>query len=147
MKNIYLDVCTLCHPFDNQSIMRIRLETDAFYLILRGIQNGDYQMIVSPVHHAEIDDIEVFYERMELKALLEKYGKKKSFQLKEVQRRAEELYTLKFGVADAVHVAFAEKSSDYFITCDDKLLKKYRKMNFSLSVMDPVEFCVKEDLK
>jgi len=38
-KRLYLDVCTLCRPFDDQNMMRIRLETDAFYLILRNIQN------------------------------------------------------------------------------------------------------------
>lgn len=147
MKNIYLDVCAMCRPFDDQSLMRIRLETDAFFLILRGIQNGNYDMIVSPVHQKEIDSIEDFYERIELKSLLEKYGKKQSIQLQEVRKRAEELYMLKFGVADAAHVAFAEKTSDCFITCDDKLLRKYRKINFNLSAMNPVEFCVKEDLK
>ena len=137
----------MCRPFDDQSLMRIRLETDAFYLILSGIQSGVYEMIVSPVHHKEIDDIEDSYERTELKALLGKYGKKTSTNPKEVRKRAEELYALKFGVADAAHVAFAEKTSDCFITCDYKLLKKYEKFNFKLSAMNPVEFCLKEDLK
>jgi len=31
---IYLDVCTLCRPFDDQSFLRIRLETDAVNLIM-----------------------------------------------------------------------------------------------------------------
>ena len=51
---IYLDVCTLCRPYDDQHLMRIRLETDAFYLILQHIQNGRYTMIVSPVHLREV---------------------------------------------------------------------------------------------
>lgn len=103
-------------------------------------------MIISPVHSKEIDSIEDSYERVELKALLEKYGKKQSFKMKEIRKRAEELYTLKFGVADAAHVAFAEKSSDCFVTCDDKLLKKCRKTSL-VPAMSPVGFCLKEDLK
>jgi hypothetical protein len=37
MKTLYLDVCTYCRPFDNQDALRIRLETEAFYLILQHI--------------------------------------------------------------------------------------------------------------
>ena len=32
---LYLDVCTLCRPFDDQNRMRIRLETDSYYLIMQ----------------------------------------------------------------------------------------------------------------
>ncbi len=57
MKKLYLDVCTLCRPFDNQNEMRIRFETDAYYLIIDKIQKGIYELIVSPVHHREVQDI------------------------------------------------------------------------------------------
>jgi len=53
-KRLYLDVCTLCRPYDDQNLMRIRLETDAFFLILQAIQNNIYEMITSPVHEAEV---------------------------------------------------------------------------------------------
>lgn len=104
-------------------------------------------MILSPVHHEEIGSIGDDYERLELTVLLRKYGKKVSFQMDKIRKRAEELYALNFGVADSIHLAFAEVSSDYFITCDDKLLRKYSKLNFSLSVLNPVGFCQKENLK
>ncbi|MDF2953368.1 MAG: hypothetical protein OD816_000613 [Thermodesulfobacterium sp.] len=32
-KLIYLDVCALCRPFDDQSYLRIRMETEAINLI------------------------------------------------------------------------------------------------------------------
>jgi len=57
MKKLYLDVCTLCRPFDNQNLMRVRLETDAYYLILDSIQSKKYEMIISPAHEKEIEDI------------------------------------------------------------------------------------------
>jgi len=28
-KKLYIDVCTLCRPFDDQNVMKIRIETDA----------------------------------------------------------------------------------------------------------------------
>ena len=67
-KKVYIDVCTLCRPFDDQDVMRIRLETDAYYLILQAIQNEKYEMIVSPVHHEEINAIENVQERYEILA-------------------------------------------------------------------------------
>ena len=51
---VYLDVCTLCRPFDDQRLMRIRLETDSYYLIIKAVQNGELRMIVSPAHLVEV---------------------------------------------------------------------------------------------
>ena len=146
-KKLYIDVCTLCRPFDNQNIMRIRLETDAFYLILQNIQNRLYEMVVSPVHFKEIETIEELREKLWLLDLLDKYGIKPPCDLNKIRKRAEQLCNLKFGIADAAHVAFAETTSDFFITCDDKLLRKCNKSNVKISVISPVDFCSKEDLR
>lgn len=144
---LYLDVCTLCRPFDDQNMMRIRLETDALFLILRGIQNKIYEMMVSPVHLKEIEDIEDIYERLDVSILLDKYGIKPKCDLNEIKKRAEQLYLLKFGVADAAHIAFAEVTSDIFITCDDRLLGKCNKSKVNVAIMNPVDFCLREDLR
>lgn len=144
---IYMDVCTLCRPYDDQSLMRIRLETDAFYLILQHIQNGNYIMIVSPVHIREIEAIEDTHERLELTVLLQRYGTNLSCDLSEIRKRAEQLYTQRFGIADAAHVAFAEATSDVFVTCDDKLLKKCRRSSVKVLAMGPIDFCLVKDLR
>jgi len=146
-ERLYLDVCTLCRPFDDQTVMRIRLETDAYYLILQSIQNGRYEMITSPVHVKEIEAIEDVHERMELMVLLNRFGLRPVCDLLKVRKRAEQLYLLKFGVADAAHVAFAEETADVFISCDDKLLKKCRKNGVNVLSLNPVEFCVRENLR
>lgn len=146
-KSLYLDVCILCRPFDDQNIMRTRLETDAFYLILQNIQNKLYEMIFSPVHLKEIETIEALRERLWLVGLLDKYGIMPPCDLSKIRKRAEQLCNIKFGVADAAHVAFAEATSDFFITCDDKLLRKCNKSNVKISVVSPVDFCFKEDLR
>ena len=79
--------------------------------------------------------------------MLNKLGKKPFYNLREARERAQQLSSLKFGVADAAHLAFAEKTADYFISCDDKLLKKCNRFKVSVLAMNPVEFCFKEDLK
>jgi predicted nucleic acid-binding protein len=144
---VYLDVCTLCRPYDDQNLMRIRLETDAVYLILQHIQNGRYTMIVSPVHFREVAAIEESRERTEVTALLHRYGTTPSCDLSSVRQRAEALHARRFGVADAVHVAFAEAIADVFITCDDRLLRQCRRASVRLRAMNPIDFCLTEDLR
>jgi predicted nucleic acid-binding protein len=144
---IYLDVCTLCRPYDDQYLMRIRLETDAFYLILQHIQNGRYTMIVSPVHFTEVIAIAEPRERAEVTALLRRYGTNPSSDLRAVRKRAEALHVRRVGVADAAHVAFAEATADVFITCDDRLLRQCRRLSVRLRVMSPIDFCLAEDLR
>ncbi|MBM4309574.1 MAG: hypothetical protein FJ119_01315 [Deltaproteobacteria bacterium] len=145
-KILYLDVCTLCRPFDDQNIMRTRLETDAYYLILQAVQNGQYQMVASPVHREEINAIADMQERHELLALLKKYSKEAKGDIRKMKARAEHLHAQTFGVADAAHIAFAEATADYFISCDDRLLKKCRRHGVEVVAVSPVEFVSSEDV-
>jgi len=57
-KFIYLDVCSLCRPFDDQSYMRIRLEAASVDYILTTVRNGRYKMLVSNAHHKEMESID-----------------------------------------------------------------------------------------
>jgi hypothetical protein len=107
IKPVYLDVCALCRPFDEQEYARIRLETDAVNLILARIKNSDRKMLVSPVHHKEIGAIPDTFERLEVLAILNRYGEPILVNLVETRKRAELLHQQGFGVADAAHVAFA----------------------------------------
>ncbi len=65
-KSIYLDVCSLSRPFDDQNIMRIRLETEAVNLILLKVKEGRFKLLVSFAHFREIEAIPDPVERIEL---------------------------------------------------------------------------------
>ena len=146
-KLIYLDVCALCRPFDDQSYLRIKLETEAVNLIIAKIKEGIYNFVVSPVHFKEIKAITEEIEQIHLLSFLDKYGIKVKINPKEAMKRAEELLKLKFGIADAAHVAFSEIAGAEFISCDDQLLKKCKKNKIKIWCGNPVDFCLKEDLK
>ena len=146
-KQIYLDVCTLCRPFDNQRAVRIRLETDAVYLILDHVRRQKYELIVSPAHGVEVGATTHRQEDEQLMAFLEACGKHPRWDIGRARERAEELYRLKFGPADAAHVAFAEQSAEVFITCDDMLLRKCRRAKVEIPTMGPLEFALKENLQ
>ncbi len=146
-KALYLDVCTLCRPFDDQSQMRIRLETNAYYLILQAIRNTHYDMLVSAVHFEEVSAMSDAQEKQEILTILATLGIQAQCDLITTRARAEALYSQRFGVADAAHVAFAEATANVFITCDDRLIKKCKREQVLVSVMNPVEFAIAEDLK
>ncbi|HQI41654.1 MAG TPA: hypothetical protein PK195_08820 [Ignavibacteriaceae bacterium] len=147
MKKLYFDVCTLCRPFDNQNNMRIRLETDAYYLILNNIQKKIYEMIISPMHFKEIESIEDIKEKIQIIHILDANGKEVRYNYNKAKERANELISKNFGIADSVHLAFAEQSSDYLITCDDKFLKRSQRIKTEVEVLSPIKFCIKEELK
>jgi len=147
LKKIYLDVCSLCRPFDDQSFIRIRLETDAVNLIMAYVQNGVFKLLASPVHLHEISAISDIPERIQLEMLLEKEAEQPQFDRSLVKQRTEELLELGFGLADAAHVAFAEIYDADFISCDDKLLNKCSKSKIQIWTGNPIVFCDKEKLK
>lgn len=146
-KIIYLDVCTLCRPFDDQTYLRIRLETEALNLILAKIHSGQLKMMVSKVHYREISDIPDQKERIELEALLNSSGQMIKAINKLARERAEELIGMGFGIADAAHLAFAEQSGANFISCDDRLIKKCLRHDIKVWAGTPIAFCDKENLK
>ena len=147
IKRLYLDVCVLCRPFDDQGMLRIRLETDAVNLILEHVRRKKYEMIMSPAHLVEIGSTARYQERAELMLFLNDFAIRPAWDMGTLRRRAEQLHHMKFGVADAAYVAFAEAAGGIFITCDDRLLRKCVKMETALDAMSPMQFCVKEGLK
>lgn len=149
-KKIYLDVCSLSRPFDDQSYLRIRLETEAVNLILSKVKEGKYTMLVSPVHIKEIEAIPTGFERIELLELLKKFGETIHLNTQKARQAAEDFIKKGFGPADAAHIAFADQAEAFFISCDDKLIKKcfkHRKDKISTWCGTPTAFCDKEGLE
>ncbi len=147
VKQVYLDVCALCRPFDDQTRMRIRLEAEAVQLILSHVRTADLILVVSPVHDVEIAAIPDATEREYLVHLLRQVGQRISANLDEVRARAELLATQGLGPADAAHLAFAESASADFVTCDDRLLRQCRRLAVHCWYGTPLALCEKENLR
>jgi predicted nucleic acid-binding protein len=144
---VYLDVCALCRPFDDQQQVRIRLETAAVELILAHIRQTRLQLIVSPVHDAEIEAIADREEGKQLVLLLKQLGIRVSFDLSAARQRAEQLTQQGLGVADAAHLAFAEQAQADFVTVDDRLLRQCRRIKPEVWYGSPSAYCDKENLR
>lgn len=151
MKLIYLDVCALCRPFDDQRFVRVHLESEAVKLILQKVRDGYLQLMTSQVHYAEINALPEMIERVELLGILQGLGKPMKADVDILRKRAAELVDRAFGIADAAHFACAEIMRADFISCDDKLIKRSAKLKNTIwSAIwsgDPLAFCLKENLK
>ena len=143
---VYLDLCALCRPFDDQKQMRIRLEADAVQLILSHIRVGNLRLSVSPAHDFEISAIDDVTERQHLIAMLHQIGHRSNYDLKQTRERAERLVQAELGPADAAHLAFAESAGAAFVTCDDRLLRQCRCVQPGIWFGTPMGFCEKENL-
>jgi len=144
---VYLDVCALSRPFDDQTFLRIRLETEAVNLIMSKVMEGYLTLAISPVHFAEINAIPDTLERLELLSIVERCGVLLDVDKAMARRRADKLSVWGFGPADAAHVAFAEAGNAKFISCDDKLLKRCAKYAITIWYGSPALFCTEEDLR
>ncbi len=107
-KRVYLDICALSRPFDDQCQVRVQLESSAVVLILEHVKQKELELIVSTIHNIEIDPISDLEERRQLILLLNQIGTRYSFDLSKTQQRAKRLVAQKLGLADATPLAFAE---------------------------------------
>ena len=146
-RRVYLDVCALCRPFDDQSQIRIRLETDAVQLILSHVRAGDLDLIISPTHEVEIAAISDPTERTHLQLILQRIGNRVSLDLPRARQRAEMLVQRGLGAADAAHLACAEQVGADFVTCDDRLLRQCRHVRPGIWCGTLAAFCDKENLR
>jgi len=131
---IYLDVCCLNRPFDDQTQDRIHLESEAVVLILKHIRSGNWEWISSEAVDYEVGQIPNMERRQRVESLI-RYAARTVRIEESLVKRASELKAIGFGAYDALHLACAEHSNaDVFLTTDDKLLGLSRKCSHSLKV-------------
>jgi len=146
-RRVYLDVSSLCRPFDDQNQLRIRLETDAVQLISSNVRAKNLILVVSPAHDVEIASIDDLAEREHLQLFLKQHGARVAFDLSRARQRAEELSKQGLGIADAAHLAYAEQAQADFVTCDDRLVRQCRRAGSRLWTGTPIAYCEKENLR
>jgi predicted nucleic acid-binding protein len=123
MPRIYLDVCCLNRPFDDQRQDRIRLEAEAVLLILGRCEAGTWQWLSSAVVEEEVNNTPSSERRARVRNMLS--GVHGTVALTDVAiARAQELKAMGFRTYDALHLACAEQATvDVFLTTDDRVLR------------------------
>ncbi len=144
--HIYLDTSVYNRPFDDQTQPRIWLETLAFSVILQMIEDNTAKLTTSSV---------IEYENSRNPHPLRRAWVKKVTALatdhqlvnETIRQRASALEQNGLKAIDALHLACAEASNvDYFVTCDDRLINSYNKIDqpdSSLITYNPTELVKK----
>lgn len=147
-KRIYLDLCALERPYDDQSYPRIEAETAAVTLVMALLKAREYVLSYSPVHEFELEPNTDDAMCLEIRKLFQMNGENVALisDFSKVETRGLELHRLGMGIADAMHVSYAEACGAEFITCDDDLISKCRRNNVKIWYGTPVDFGKKEGL-
>lgn len=144
---VYLDLCALNRPLDNQEQMRVRLESDAVALILSNARAARLTLVVSPMHGVEIRANPDIRKREHLQLLMAELGVSLPFNAAQARTRARQLRSIGVGAADAAHAALAEEMNADFVTVDDRLLRRLRRAKVTVWFGSPLAYCEKEDLR
>ena len=134
---IYIDTSVYNRPFDDQTQPRISSETIALRLVLRLVIAEAIELVSSSI---------LVYENSRNSLLLRQRWVERWLQLAQsyqelneaIAERAQELVQQGLGAMDALHLACAETAgSDYFLTCDDRLIRRYQG---NINAINPVDF-------
>lgn len=139
MKLIYLDICCFNRPFDDQSQLLIRLQTEAKLFVQDAIRQGVYSLAWSAI----LDLENTANPDMERRSAIHTWRSLSSVNVdtsRQVEVLAEQFAEKGIKPMDALHVASAiEAGATWFLTTDHVLLRKM-KSESRLSVVDPVDF-------
>jgi len=121
---IYLDNCCFNRPFDDQSSLTIRLETEAILDIQEKIESDYFSLGWSYILDFE-NNANPFSERrveiLKWKTLADSFVSERPV----ILLKMDELVSVGLKPLDALHIACAiELKCDYFLTVDKGILKK-----------------------
>ena len=132
--DVYLDMCCLKRPFDDQLQERIRIETEIVLGVVSAFETGQIALLRSPAHDLENRQNPLGWRAERVQALLAR-SSRRSAEARLVEARVNKLMALGFRNFDALHLAYAEgASAEWFVTCDDVLLKRAKEHSAELQV-------------
>ena len=134
---IYLDNCAYNRPFDNQSQMKIRLETESKLYIQSGIREKKYSLVWSYMLDYENNDSPYEEKKNAIspwRHIADNYCPSSDG----ILVLGREIMTYGIKAKDALHIACAIKSGcDYFITTDKRLTNK---AITNIRIVNPIDF-------
>ena len=146
MQKIYLDMNIYNRPYDDQTQVRIKLETIAIFEILHAMKSENIHVLWSFILAYEnslnpYDDIRVEVEQMA------HFTAETVDATEDIRQMAKRYESKGVKPRDALHVACAEHAgATYFVTCDDRLLRKQTVLPIRVKLINPLDFIVQEDI-
>ncbi len=136
---VYLDNCCFNRPFDDQSQVRILLETEAKLAVQDRIRKGVLQLAWSYILDFE-NDANPFEERRTSIATWRRLASVDVYETDEIIARAQRLNEVGFKPKDALHVSCAIAARcGVFLSTDGGILNKAGLVP-ELAIQNPVDY-------
>lgn len=137
---IYLDVCCINRPFDDQTEERIRMKSEAVLAILKRCLS-QWTLIGSEAIDYEISRIPDAERRVKAERIAS-ISREKTIVDESIISRAQEIEREGLKSMDALHLACAERSAEVMLTTDDDIVRLATRKSASVRVrvMNPARW-------
>lgn len=136
---IYLDNCCFNRPFDDQSQIKIQLETQAKLFVQNKITEDKLELVWSYILEYE-NSFNPFDERQKIIADWKNQAILDIEETDTIIQLASHFQNLQIKAKDALHIACAiEAQANYFLTTDKFLLKKDKQIP-QIEILNPIDF-------
>lgn len=147
MNLIYLDYNCFQRGFDDQEQVKIRMEALACEEIFLKAEKKKIKLVWSFMHEDENSLCPFLERKLEVQRLSYLCEEEVSPDEKIKEMALDYQRKANLSSKDALHLACASFiESNYFITCDEGLAKRAKRLGLALTIMNPVEY-VMEGLK
>jgi len=137
---LYLDVCCLSRPFDDQSQDKVRLETEAIIGILQRCENIEWELVGSDIIKLEIEKNQDYVKKQKVLLLYKGIAEEIKYNA-QIRIRAAQLRENGAKLLDSLHLASAEYAEvDVFLTTDARLLKFAVRSDLRIRIENPVNY-------
>ncbi|EAM49197.1 hypothetical protein CwatDRAFT_1853 [Crocosphaera watsonii WH 8501] len=148
MKNIiYLDYNCFQRGFDDLRQIRIQMEALACQNIFLQAEAEDINLVWSFMHQDETL-LCPFDQRKQEVLKLSRLCTIRIAPSREIYQLAQSFQQMQgLSSKDAVHVACGDYiKANFFLTCDDNLIKKSNKLNLAMYIMNPIDYIRQEEI-
>jgi hypothetical protein len=148
MDLIYLDYNCFQRGFDDPRQIRIKLEALACEEIFKRAELGRINLVWSFMHDDE-NSFCPFLERKVEALRLSTLCKMRIGPEDKIYNLAQD-FQLKANLSskDAIHLACAyHANSNYFLTCDIPFLKRAKRLNLSITILNPLDYIREVEIK
>ena len=136
---VYLDNCCYNRPFDDQSQLKVRLETEAKLFVQQPMRTGAVEYVWSDMLANEVEESK-FWERKMRIVPWAVGAHAYVVTTQEIEQQASVFMGLGVKPSDAIHLASAKHAEcDWFLTVDRGILKKVSLIE-KMRVANPLTF-------
>jgi len=132
---LYFDTNVLCRPFDDQTVRRIRRETEAFERVLENIEARKAAFITSEILVFEVQRIILPAKRAKVSIYLGLHQGYHATTSESLTVANEIIRNFKLAPRDALHAASAVLgNAQYFLSCDDGITRRFKTKPLSVNI-------------